>query len=563
MENESLNWFRFGKCLVDAGNKVLQRYLYFYASTYSLSGYYDVWKKKAKDHCHSDDMIVLWHSLNKQRVLLDVTSQQVFQPLTSKWKKSVKGPPMEIKKQLSTLESWKIDLQDVISKNPAQQHTLGKFLDEIQELAKEHSLLFTTVRNWTKDYIHQCHMNQVDLLHWIEKHNERTSSLLLTFLQTLDLIIQQGSEDLKDALKTCQKDEGNSFSELKTSLQTIFISWQSVIDNLIGSWATNIPNCLNQTLLQDLLTDMRNNILYVHKTCQVDVNDICTTWHKNLQKELAELNHQLQQVGESTGDLQNLARKWHGELKAFPSVSELQIKEFFLSKKTDLQNLRKCQTITERQWSLMFPSQGSINLQIFDITLSSALLRNIVPIFPPELGWSGEILDSDHSMGADLMRLKNIRNDYVGHISHLALSNSNFEKIWAILETILHRLSMSLGIGFWQEIQQTIMELETRSFDAHEEMKLQHELLNCFKSDSGQMQEKLESFWHAQEEQLQNLSDQNVVLLSETQHLNTKIGNMSEEIIIPRLAGLEKVFENIQRYMTDNHGSSADRMLNL
>ncbi|KAL3853730.1 hypothetical protein ACJMK2_017247 [Sinanodonta woodiana] len=517
MDHESLNWFRFAKCVADVGNSVLRRYLYFHASTCSLSGYHDIWQQNVNDHCQSNDLNVLWTLLNQHSLALSVTDQQIFQPLIAKWKGN-KGLPKEIRKQLSSLELWEKDLRDTVVTNEVQRNTLNKMSSEIQNLVTEHCLLLTAVRTWTKDFINVCHTNQSDLLHLIEQHNERTHSLLSTFLRKLDVIVKQGSDDLKDALQTCQQDDGNSSSELKTNIHKCFISWKLNIDKLIDPW----------TILQHLLTCTRNDLQGVQNTCQVNVNNICSTWHTDLQNELAELNHQLQQVGQSKGDQLDLARKLHEKLEAFPSVYERHIKAFFDSKETDLKKLKKRHILTEPQWSLMFPSQGSIDLEAFDITLSSALLRNICSVYPPELGWSGKILDTDHSVGADLMRLKHYRNNYVGHISDLALPNSDFKEIWGILETVLHRLSMHLGNAFWQNIKQKIIELRTCPFDDHANIKLQLELLDWYKSDSGQLPEKLENLFQFLEEKLHNISNQNVVILSELQHLTTQIRNINK-----------------------------------
>ncbi|KAL3853733.1 hypothetical protein ACJMK2_017250 [Sinanodonta woodiana] len=435
---------------------------------------------------------------------------------------------MEVRKQLSALELWEKDLRDTIVINEAQRNTLNKMSSEIQNLVTEHCVLLAAVRTWTKDFINVCHMNQSDLLHLIEQHNERTHSLLSTFLQQLDVIVKQGSNDLNDALQTCQQDDGNCSSELKTNIHTCFMSWKLNIDKLIDSWVKNIPSCFNQNILQNLLTCTRNDLTGVHNTCQANVNNICNTWHTGLQNEFSELNHQLQQVGQSTGDQLGLARKLHEKLKTFPSVSESQIKAFFDSKETDLKKFKKRHILTEPQWSLMFPFQGSIDLETFDITLSSALLRNICSVYPPELGWSDKILDTDHSVGADLMRLKQYRNDYVGHISHLALPNSDFEQIWGILETMLHRLSMPLGNDFGQDIKKKIIKLRTCPFDDHANIKVQHELLNWYKSDSGQLPEKLENIYQLQEEMHYKLSHTIGVMRSELQDLKIEIGCMKE-----------------------------------
>ncbi|KAK3594735.1 hypothetical protein CHS0354_014160 [Potamilus streckersoni] len=552
MDNDSLNWFRFANCLVNIGNEVLQKLLHFHIKTCSFRAYHDFWLEKVTaDNCISDDLNVLYNSFSQQCSTLDAASQQTLQQLLLKWKQKL--PKMKLRRQLFFLERWEKDLQDTLSNNTALQVTLSKWSNEIKELVMEHSSMLAIVRNWTKDFIDLCHVNQLDLFHLIEEHNKRTQSLWLAFRQDL--------RDPANALSTCQQNEQSSFYTLKRSLNTFFISWQPKIDELIDPWLENIPKCLNQKILNSLLTDVKKGLPTVHKDCQVKINDIGETWHKYVQQKLTKWNKKLQRVGKSPVDLQDLGRKWHDRCMVFPSVSDIQIIDFISSKSADLKKLEKSHALTAPQKSLLNPPQGVFNIQAFDITLVSSLLRNICIALQPEFDSSDKLLESDLSLSADLMRLTRIRNNNFGHISHPALNTSEFELIWAELEAILCRLSMLLGDEFCHEVQQKITEIKTCSFDARMEIKLQLDFLNWYKSNlllfDKATEEKFESCLASLQtlnKKVQDLPQQQVILMSEIQDIKTMIQAMSQEFTMQRLERIEQRVAKMEEHISNSGG---------
>ncbi|KAL3863242.1 hypothetical protein ACJMK2_005007 [Sinanodonta woodiana] len=520
MDDESLNWFRFAKCLVNVGNTVLQRLLNLFIKTCSFNDYHDLWLEKVDQHCCSNNLKVLWDSLHQQCLTLDAASQQIYQPLLSKWRRDIGVLPM--KQQLSALGRWEIDLQGVVCNNTTQQDTLSKWSNEIQNLVTEHSSMLTYVRNWTKEFILLCYVNQLDLLNLIEGHNTNTGTLLSTFKQDLG--------DPANALNSCHQNEQSSFRTKQITIQTFITSWLPKLDKLIDSWALNIPGCLNQKVLQSLLIDVKMSLPRVHNIVQVNLNDFGKEWHNRLQKKLPEWSLQLKNVGGLTSDLQDLTRKWCEELMHFPSVSDLLIQNFFHSKNLDLRRLKAQKCLTEPQWSLMFPSQGNINLQLFDTTLLCILLRNVCSVCPPEFGWKGKVLDTDLYMGADLMRMRNYRNDYIGHTAHAVLTASDFEKNWSVLEVILNRLSKPLGDEIQEEVKQQITELKTCSFDPRLEIKIQLELINWYKSDLRDLDQAQQENYlgHIQTliEKVQDLPQQYADLMSEIQDMKSMIQDL-------------------------------------
>jgi hypothetical protein len=83
------------------------------------------------------------------------------------------------------------------------------------------------------------------------------------------------------------------------------------------------------------------------------------------------------------------------------------------------------------------------NPREFDLTLLITLLSNIFEdkIKAPINGWGTfPPASDDFSIGADLLRLKRIRNEIVGHHVKAQLSNTEFTDLWQQTESLLLRI---------------------------------------------------------------------------------------------------------------------------
>jgi adenylosuccinate synthase len=81
---------------------------------------------------------------------------------------------------------------------------------------------------------------------------------------------------------------------------------------------------------------------------------------------------------------------------------------------------------------------------------------------PPGTGWDKLPAASDTSTEADLVRVKFYRNNIFAHISETSIDDSDFEKYWSEIESVLVRLG---GAGYEAEIQR----LRVESIDAGDE----------------------------------------------------------------------------------------------
>ena len=105
--------------------------------------------------------------------------------------------------------------------------------------------------------------------------------------------------------------------------------------------------------------------------------------------------------------------------------------------------LRKRKIINQNQWDKLFPAPpNKPNINDFDITLLSVLLRNICGLSPPSTGWDNLPTASDLSEEADIVRIKFFRNKHFGHIPQSAVSEADFKAFWAEISLPLVRLGI-------------------------------------------------------------------------------------------------------------------------
>ena len=89
-------------------------------------------------------------------------------------------------------------------------------------------------------------------------------------------------------------------------------------------------------------------------------------------------------------------------------------------------------------------STGVASSTSFDSTLLLALLRNMTKVPAPGTGWNSDPLGSDTSIGADLVRIRQLRNSYV-HTDKMRMASKDFGKKWTILTEVYLTNSRSHG----------------------------------------------------------------------------------------------------------------------
>ena len=77
----------------------------------------------------------------------------------------------------------------------------------------------------------------------------------------------------------------------------------------------------------------------------------------------------------------------------------------------------------------------------FDISLLYKLLRSICKLTEPATGWDGLPKSTDHSLEADVVRIRFYRNKIYGHNHSMKVPNADFENLWLEIREALLRIA--------------------------------------------------------------------------------------------------------------------------
>ena len=150
--------------------------------------------------------------------------------------------------------------------------------------------------------------------------------------------------------------------------------------------------------------------------------------------------------------------------------------------KTQLQTLRRNRVLTHPEWNCLYNPSGLGTYgksTDFDISLLCKLLREICSLTPPATGWDILPNSTDHSLEADLARIKFYRNKIYGHNHSMEITNADFEKLWMEISEALLRIASSISSAKRDEWKKSIEKffLEPLTPDAEEcvdELRLWH-----------------------------------------------------------------------------------------
>ena len=115
--------------------------------------------------------------------------------------------------------------------------------------------------------------------------------------------------------------------------------------------------------------------------------------------------------------------------------------------KSNLQTLRG-RVLTHPEWDCLYNPSGPGTYgksTDFDISLLCKLLREICNLTPPATGWKDLPNITDHSLGADLVRIRIYRNEIYGHNHSMEITNADFEKLWRKISETLLRIASNIS----------------------------------------------------------------------------------------------------------------------
>ena len=127
--------------------------------------------------------------------------------------------------------------------------------------------------------------------------------------------------------------------------------------------------------------------------------------------------------------------------------------------KAQLQTLKRNRVLTQPEWDRLYnPSvPGTYGKSTdFDISLLCKLLRAICSLTPPITGWNDLPSSTDHSLGADLVRIRIYRNTIYGHNHSMEMKNADFEKLWMEISEALLRIASSISSAKRDEWKKSI-----------------------------------------------------------------------------------------------------------
>ena len=144
----------------------------------------------------------------------------------------------------------------------------------------------------------------------------------------------------------------------------------------------------------------------------------------------------------------------------------------------------KAAKLTKPQWDCLYPSPGEYGKSTdFDVTLLFRLLRTICGLAPPATGWDALPPSSDHSLTAELARIKYYRNSVYGHVNQsMEVTDDEFPSLWQEISGALVRIAGQISAGREHEWQRTVDNFLKDPLTLEEEKNAQ-ELDRWYKDD--------------------------------------------------------------------------------
>ena len=116
--------------------------------------------------------------------------------------------------------------------------------------------------------------------------------------------------------------------------------------------------------------------------------------------------------------------------------------------KKKLETLKRKRVLTFNEWQCLYKPSGpekygkSVD---FDISLLGKLLREICNLTRPAAGWDILPNSTDHSLEADLVRIKIYRNTIYGHTHTMGITDADFGKLWMEIKGALLRIASGIS----------------------------------------------------------------------------------------------------------------------
>ena len=146
--------------------------------------------------------------------------------------------------------------------------------------------------------------------------------------------------------------------------------------------------------------------------------------------------------------------------------------------------LLKRAKLTKPHWDCLYPSPGVYGKSAdFDFILLFRLLRTICSLTPPPTGWDALPTSTDHSLPADLARVKYYRNSIYGHVKQgMEIEDVEFPLFWREISEALVRIAGKISLTKKTAWRGAIDNLLNDPLTVEDERNVQ-ELERWYKSD--------------------------------------------------------------------------------
>ena len=140
---------------------------------------------------------------------------------------------------------------------------------------------------------------------------------------------------------------------------------------------------------------------------------------------------------------------------------------------------------SQPEWKSLYPTAGVYGKSTdFDITLTFRLLRTICNLTPPPgpRGWDDLPNNSDHSLEADLVRIKYYRNEVYAHSKTMEITDTRFNDLWGKISEALIRIAAAISHEKKDEWKKSIDDYLDKPLTPEEERYIE-ELKTWYKQD--------------------------------------------------------------------------------
>ena len=205
------------------------------------------------------------------------------------------------------------------------------------------------------------------------------------------------------------------------------------------------------------------------------------------------------------------------------------------------EKLLKAAKLTKPQWDCLYPSPGVYGKSTdFDVTLLFKLLRTICNLIPPASGWDALPTGTDHSLAADLARIKYYRNSVFGHVNqNMEITDDEFLVLWQDISEVLVRIAGQINPTKKPQWQVAIFNFLRNPLTAEDERNVE-ELLEWYRNDTevkesiGELKATIEKVQDGIEDNTQLMQEKvgglETTVRAEAQDIKDQLGEMHQSI---------------------------------